>query len=344
MAIRDDIIASLVEAIAALNRRIAELSAAQPVAGPPGEQGPPGEPGRDAPPLDEATIRAMATAWLEANITQPADGQPGADGQDGQPGRPPTADEISLAVDLWLELNRESLRGPPGRDGQDGADGRDGTDGRDGRPGDRGAAGRDGVGIDTIEQRKAGQFTVTLTDGRSFDLKLPVPLGAGGGGNGPHGQAFYGSFYDMTSQAPTATNVATPIIMGVADVVNGVKLADGDPTKIVVAHGGIYNLQWSGQFENSQVEEADVHIWARINGVDVAGSNGRVSVPARHGFTNGHSIIGWNYYLRLQPGDAVQLIWLTEDDGVIIEAYAAQASPAIPATASVIATISRVGT
>jgi hypothetical protein len=184
MAVLNDIIVSLVEAIAALNSRVAELAAAQPVAGPQGEQGPPGQDGKDAPAVSEAEIKAAAAEWLAANITQPADG---ADGQDGAPGRAPTADEISLAVDVWFELNRDQLTGKDGKDGKDGRDGQDGRNGVDGRDGSRGAVGPTGVGIATIEQRKAGEFTVRLTDGKEFTIKLPASgliRSAGGGGGG----------------------------------------------------------------------------------------------------------------------------------------------------------------
>lgn len=189
MAISEEIIASLVEAVAALNQRTNDALSRTMIAGPQGEVGPQGERGEDAPPITDEQIKSAAVAWLQENITQPADGQDGRDGQDGQQGRPPTDEEIQLAVDVWFEVNRASLIGPAGSDGRDGADGRDGSDGRNGRDGAAGAAGSDGVGIALVEQRDDTSFWITLTDGQEFQIELPKPkvsgfYGGGGGGGG----------------------------------------------------------------------------------------------------------------------------------------------------------------
>ncbi|NBU30624.1 MAG: collagen-like protein [Actinobacteria bacterium] len=344
MAIRDDLIASMVEAIALLSKKVGDLTAMRPERGPQGERGPEGPAGQDAPPAPEEAIKAAAAAWLEANIAQPADG---ADGQDGEQGRPPTADEISLAVDIWFEQNSADLTGKDGKDGKNGSDGADGRDGVDGRDGIRGPAGADGVGVAGVEQRKAGEFTVTLTDGREFTLKLPISSSVGSarwqsGGGGL--TVFYGAFQDSTSQTPIAAQTITPMSFNQTDFSNGVSMQPNDATKVVISNAGVYNIQWSGQFQNSEVADADVDVWLRINEADVSGSSGRISVPGRHGLTSGHSIIGWNYFLRFDAGDVLQIVWVTEMAGVILEAYPARTDPvALPSTASVVLTVNRVG-
>jgi hypothetical protein len=345
MAIRDDLIASMVEAIALLSKKVGDLTAMRPERGPQGEQGPEGPAGQDAPPAPEEAIKAAAAAWLEDNITQPADGD---DGQDGEQGRPPTADEISLAVDIWFEQNSADLTGKDGKDGKNGSGGADGRDGVDGRDGIRGPAGADGVGVAGVEQRKAGEFTVTLTDGREFTLKLPVNSSVGsarwqnaGGGGLP---VFYGAFQDLNSQTTTGANVITPMIFGLTDFSYGVLMKPDDATQVVISNNGVYNIQWSGQFTSDNTAEHDVNVWLRVNGVDVAGSAGRISVPGRHGNIDGHSIIGWNYFLRFNAGDALQIMWTAETIGISLEAYPARTDPvALPSTASVVLTVNRVG-
>ena len=343
MAIRDDLIASMVEAIALLSKKVGDLAAMRPERGPQGErgpEGPEGQAGADAPPMPEEAIKAAAAAWLEANITQPADGQ------DGAPGRPPTADEISLAVDVWFELNRNELTGKDGKDGKDGRDGADGRDGTAGRDGLRGPAGADGVGVAGVEQRKAGEFTVALTDGREFTLKLPASGGpaslqsAGGGGL----PVFYGAFQDLNNQTPAGANVITPMVFGLTDFSYGVLMKPDDATQVMISNGGIYNIQWSGQFTSDNSADHDVNVWLRVNGVDVPGSAGRISVPAKHGSIDGHSIIGWNYFLRFNAGDALQIMWTAETIGISLEAYPARTDPVVlPSTASVVLTVNRVG-
>lgn len=186
MAVSEELIASLVEAVAALNQRVNDAASRPMMPGPKGDTGPQGEAGQDAPPVSDEQIKAAAVAWLQENIQQPKDGADGRDGADGEAGRPPTDEEIQLAVDVWFEINRESLRGPAGADGQDGADGSDGLRGPSGRDGADGRAGADGIGIALVEQRDEGSFWITLTDGQEFEIELPTarPSGFFGGGGG----------------------------------------------------------------------------------------------------------------------------------------------------------------
>lgn len=222
MAVSEEIIASLVEAVAALNQRVNDAASRPMMPGPQGDAGPQGEPGQDAPPVTDEQIKAAAVAWLQDNIQQPADGADGRDGADGAAGRAPTEQEIQIAVDLWFEINSESLRGPAGKDGQDGADGRDGTDGRNGRDGRDGASGADGVGVALVEQRDETSFWITLTDGQEFQIELPKPKsGYGGGGGG---------IRSITSEDGTVTISQTDSTVDLSVVGGG-----GGPTTNVVA-------------------------------------------------------------------------------------------------------------
>lgn len=182
MAISEELLTSLVEAVAALNQRVNEAALRAMVPGPQGETGPQGEPGQDASPITDQQIKDAAASWLSENIFQPKDG---IDGKDGQPGRAPTEAEIQLAVDLWFEIHRAELRGPVGEAGPAGADGRAGIDGRNGTNGRDGRDGAEGNGIALVEQREQGSFWITLTDGQEFEIELPKPKGSvivGGGG------------------------------------------------------------------------------------------------------------------------------------------------------------------
>lgn len=186
MAISEEIVTSLVEAVAALNLRVNDAASRPMIQGPQGEAGPQGERGEDAPPVSDQQIKDAAENWLRENITQPADGIDGADGEQGPQGRPPSDEEIQAAVDIWFDLNRETLRGRDGRNGVDGVDGAAGRNGVDGRNGRNGSDGADGVGIALVEQRDDKSFWITLTNGQETEIELPVakPLGSFGGGGG----------------------------------------------------------------------------------------------------------------------------------------------------------------
>jgi hypothetical protein len=125
------------------------------------------------------------------------------------------------------------------------------------------------------------------------------------------------------------------------DFANGVSVVSN--SKLTVAQAGIYNLQFSAQFQNTDTQLHDVSIWLRQDasgaGVDVAGSTGFISVPNSHGGIDGHIIVGWNYYVTLNANDFVEIWWSTPSTQVTIQAYPAGTSPTRPTTASIVATL-----
>jgi len=138
-------------------------------------------------------------------------------------------------------------------------------------------------------------------------------------------------------QSPGAA-IAAPMYMNTTDFSNNVTVVD--TTKLTATKAGIYNLQWSGQFNNTDTTEHDASVWLRVNGVDVVGSTGFVAVIASHGGIDGHGIIGWNYYVQLTAGQYVEIWWSTTNEKVTLECYGPSTGPTRPATAAVVATLS----
>ena len=149
--------------------------------------------------------------------------------------------------------------------------------------------------------------------------------------NNPHG-----AFQDSTDQTAAAANTAYAMTLNTIDYANGVSVASN--SRITVVDSGIWNLQWSGQFENTDSQDHDVRVWLKINGTVVTGSTGFFAVPSKHGSVNGHALVGWNYFLSLNANDYVELWWETDSTMVTIQTYAASGN--YPSTASLIATMS----
>jgi hypothetical protein len=145
----------------------------------------------------------------------------------------------------------------------------------------------------------------------------------------------YGAFSSDQDQTTTA-NTATLMTLNTTDFANGVSIAT---SKITVATAGIYNLQFSTQFTNANSNVKDVYIWLRQNGVNIPGSTGFVSIPGSHGGTDGHSIIGWNYFLSMTAGQYIEIYWSVPNTDVSIQHLAASGTPTKPSTQSVVATM-----
>ena len=146
----------------------------------------------------------------------------------------------------------------------------------------------------------------------------------------------YGAFSSDQDQTATV-NTATLMTFNTTDFANEVSISS---SQITVVNAGIYNLQFSVQFQNTDTAFQDVYIWLRQNGVDIPGSTGFISVPNRHAGTDGHSIIGWNYFLNMAAGDYVEIYWSVPNAAVTIQHLAASGTPTKPSTQSVVATLS----
>ncbi len=152
----------------------------------------------------------------------------------------------------------------------------------------------------------------------------------------------HGAWQDTTTQTGSIT-AGTPFTFNTTDVLDGVTLVSG--SQLTVAVAGDYNIQWSGQFQNVENEIENVRVWLRVNGTDVAGSAGVISLAARKNATVfARTIIGWNYFLSLTAGQYVQIVWLPSVATITVPSFPASAvTPIYPSTASVIVTVNQVG-
>jgi len=193
------------------------------------------------------------------------------------------------------------------------------------------------LGTDTYERRYQDQFTNVL---RLYFNQLQNALTELTGNTGGRYLAFpYGAFSSDQDQTTTA-NTATLMTLNTTDFANSVSISS---SKITAAYAGIYNLQFSTQFQNTDTQIQDISIWLKQNGTDIAGSTGYVSIPARKSASPGeeaHEIVGWNYFVSMNADDYIQIYWSTTNAAVTIQAYPAGTSPTRPTTQSVVATLS----
>ena len=145
----------------------------------------------------------------------------------------------------------------------------------------------------------------------------------------------YGAFQSLVDQTAATANTAYAMTMDTTDFSNGVTLSNS--SRMNVKNTGLYNFQWSGQFENTDSQDHDVRVWIKVNGTNLTGSTGFFAVPSKHGAVDGRALVGWNYYLSLNANDYIELWWETDNILVSLQAYAAGTN--YPSTASLITTI-----
>ena len=153
----------------------------------------------------------------------------------------------------------------------------------------------------------------------------------------------YGSFYDTTIQTALVANTAYPIKLNSVDTAatSGISIVNdglGNPTLIKASAAGVYNIAFSAQLRRTSGGSSEtVDFWFKRDGVDVAWSNTSVTVQANAGLL----VAAWNFFIQMDAGTEVQLLWSTTSTAINIQA-APSAAPH-PATPSVILTVNKVG-
>ena len=147
----------------------------------------------------------------------------------------------------------------------------------------------------------------------------------------------YGSFQNLADQTAALSNTEYQVTYDTVDFANGVSVVSG--SRITVKNYGIYNFQTSIQLTNTDSQAHAISIWFKKNGSAIVNSNSELSVPSKHGSTDGRSLFVVNFYFELQANDYIEMAWSTESTTVSIQYIPTQTTPTRPATPSVIATM-----
>lgn len=174
---------------------------------------------------------------------------------------------------------------------------------------------------------------------RQLDTANAALLGRYGGKylNIPHG-----AFSNNATQTITAANTPYVVVLNTTDTAIGMTLSSN---QITVQQAGVYNVQFSLQFENTTVSIVDTWVWIRKNGVDVPGTASTWAVTASHGGTNGYALGVCNFFVSMTANDYIEVVCAADATGINIEAYASSVSPFTrPSIPSSVVTVSFVST
>jgi len=195
-----------------------------------------------------------------------------------------------------------------------------------------------GVVVDNADPKNLGRIKMIVpqVSGESVtDWAWPVLGGISGF------KPVYGEWQADYSQTAASTGVAYPVTFGTNDGADGLELLNN--SQIHFSLSGVYNIQFSFQFQNTDTADRNATVWLSKNGVDVPGSAGIVTVPSKHGSTPGRTIAAWNYVLKFDFNDYFELKWHVDNTSVSMPYYAPGTSPTHPSAASSILTVAAVG-
>lgn len=147
---------------------------------------------------------------------------------------------------------------------------------------------------------------------------------------------YWGSFYDTTTQTNPGATYANVMTFNTTDISNGITIEDS--SKLTFQHTGVYNIQFSAQFDKTDAGSDDVEVWLRKNGNNVSDSATLVTLIGN----NARAVAAWNFFVTANSGDYFQLVWHSNDVDLRILARIAQSNPQRPAIPSIILTAHRV--
>ena len=183
----------------------------------------------------------------------------------------------------------------------------------------------------TFDLATGGATTTTIYNERiGFDsviLFAPLTLSAAATNSYP-----YGTFEERADITFATANTPQILDLSESEYTVGMSLASN---RITVSYAGIYDLDVSALFVNTDVQIHEAYIWVRVNGTDVPHSATKFSVVESHGGVDGYMPININHPLELDANDYVEVVASVDDTGIYLENYIAQTTPfvrpAIPA-------------
>jgi len=166
-------------------------------------------------------------------------------------------------------------------------------------------------------------------------------------GDGQYLVTPYNQFTSDQDQTAGSLGTAYAVTMNTDDFPNGVSVQSN--SQITFAEPGIYLITYSIQLQNADNGVQHVDIWFRYNGSDIANSNSRFGLIQRKSAGVPSELIAVTPFMVdvLAANDYVQIMWHPSDLDVTIKKFNAitaspGVTPAIPATPSVIVTVTHI--
>lgn len=138
---------------------------------------------------------------------------------------------------------------------------------------------------------------------------------------------------DTADQYATADNVPTIVNWNTEESDGGFDLQSNYAEAL---YSGVYRIDYSLQFVNTDNAAHDVVVWLRTNGTDVPRSATKFTIPARKSVGVPSYLCAVSFIVfSINGGDQIQLYWATDKaystvgpvDGIYMEYVPAQTSP-----------------
>lgn len=146
----------------------------------------------------------------------------------------------------------------------------------------------------------------------------------------------YGAFFDTSYQLNTIVSGVNIMQLNSVFFTDGVTLVSG--SRMIVPVSGVYDVQFSAQLVKTLGGGGDADIWVVQNNQNVPSSNTQITLTG----SNSKAVAAWNYFVKANKGDNIQLAWHSSDAHISIAAYSGLTNPTRPDIPSLIVTVNQI--
>jgi hypothetical protein len=149
---------------------------------------------------------------------------------------------------------------------------------------------------------------------------------------------YWGSFWSTVTQTNAGVTSVNLMTVNNSDPNNNDVQIGATSSQIKVLNFGVYNIQFSAQFDKTDAGVDEFDVWFRLNGANLADTTGKVQITEN----NGVALAAWNYMLELNANDYIEFAWFSSDINMRLRYEPSQINPTRPAIPSVIITVQQV--
>ena len=149
---------------------------------------------------------------------------------------------------------------------------------------------------------------------------------------------FWGAFWSTSDQTNAGATSVNYMTVNNSDPSNNQVQIGATSSQIKVLNAGVYNIQFSAQFDKTDAGKDEVSVWFLKNGVNIPDSNSIFSLEGN----NDKLIAALNLMVSLDINDYIQIAWASADLNLSLHFDTAGSSPTRPQTPSVIITLQQI--
>jgi hypothetical protein len=137
-----------------------------------------------------------------------------------------------------------------------------------------------------------------------------------------------GSFSSTQTQPQLGANTPIAITYNTIETSNGVTFDNTVPSRILVPQDGLYEFNFSIQFDQQAGGTSTFDVWLRKNGVDIPRSNTQGTIAGQQGET----FLFGSFFLELLSTDYIEVVYASQEATCSPTAFPAQVAPPDPYT------------